>query len=126
MATVRSRVLLILAIAALLTAAACGTSAPASSPSSSSAKPSASTAPASTPASASPAAKPSPSDDWKAAWDKVLAEAKKEGKVVVGGGRGDPYAAAASAFQKAYPDIQLEFTGVEGASYAPKILAERE
>ena len=107
----------------LVLSVACGsTSSPASSPA-----PSKSAAASTSPApSASAAAKPSASDDWKAEWDKVVAAAKKEGKVVVAGPRGELYRNAAMEFQKAYPEIKLEFTGVDGGPFAPKILAERE
>jgi len=65
--------------------------------------------------------------DWKAEWDVVLAAAKKEGKVVVAGGAGPGYRKAVDEFQKAYPDIKLEYTGGSaGNVHAPKILAERQ
>lgn len=104
----------------LIGVTACGSAA---GPAPSQAAPSTSTA--AKPAT-SPSASPSQAADWKAEWDKVLAEAKKEGKVVVAGGRGEPYRVAAEAFKKAYPDIKLEFTGVDGGDFSPKIQAERK
>lgn len=70
-------------------------------------------------------AKPVVPADWKADWDKTVAAAKREGKVVVVGLIGEGHRTAAMAFQKAYPDIQLEFTGATTRRYAPKLLAER-
>src|SRR3990170_4962186 len=75
--------------------------------------------------SAPPAAKPAAGADWQAEWAKVLEAAKKEGKVVIAGGPGEMYRTAALAFQKTYPDIQIEFTGITGRDFGPKILAER-
>ena len=54
-----------------------------------------------------------------------MAAAKREGKVVVAGGPGNIYRDAALAFQKAFPDIQIEFTGASGRDFGPKVLAER-
>ena len=74
--------------------------------------------------SAPPASKPAA--DWKAEWDKTVAEAKKEGKVVVNGPPGELYRASALAFEKAFPEIHVDFTGADGPIFAPKILAERD
>jgi ABC-type Fe3+ transport system substrate-binding protein len=63
----------------------------------------------------------------KAEWDRVLAAAKSEGRVVVFGGPGQVYREAYMQFQKAYPDIQLELTqGQAGRDLAPRLLAERQ
>lgn len=103
---------------------AAATKAPeAAKPTAEASKPSAPTP--TTTAAATPAAKPAASADWKAEWDKTVAAAKQEGKVVVAGGRGEPYRTAVMTFKEAYPDIELEFTGVDGADFSPKIQAER-
>lgn len=64
--------------------------------------------------------------DWELRWEKTLALARKEGQVVV---YGPPLAEVRrsfiDAFQKAYPGITLEYTGVTGAQTSPKINAER-
>lgn len=88
-------------------------------------KPALSTPSAPKPAEATPV-KPAASADWKAEWDKTVAAAKKEGKVVVAGGAGELYRKAAMSFQPAYPEITLEFTGINGSDFGPKITAERE
>src|SRR3972149_6554713 len=114
------------AILGLFVAASCASSAgPSRAPEPT--KPTASSAASAKPAgSAAPSTQAAASDTWKVEWDKTVAAAKKEGKVVVAGYTGDLYRNAIMAFQKAYPDIQLEFTGVTGGDFSPKILAERE
>ncbi len=62
---------------------------------------------------------------WKAEWEKTLAAAKKEGKVVVAGPPGGVYRQALIGFAKAYPDIQLDFVGIQGRDFAPRIMQER-
>lgn len=63
---------------------------------------------------------------WQAEWDRVLAAARKEGKVVV---FGPPGAAARRAltedFQKSFAGIEVEYTGITGSKLSPRILAER-
>lgn len=65
------------------------------------------------------------SQAWKAEWEKTLAAAKKEGKVVVAGPPGEAYRETMTAFIKAYPDIQLDFVGIQGRDFAPRIMQER-
>lgn len=62
---------------------------------------------------------------WKAEWEKTVAAAKKEGKVVVAGPPGEAYRQTMTAFIKAYPDIQLDFVGIQGRDFAPRIMQER-
>src|SRR5437763_11160718 len=62
-------------------------------------------------------------DDWAA----VLAKARQEGTVVVHGGPGKNYFAMfVTAFNKAYPDIKVQFSGAAGAIEVPKVLRERQ
>ena len=65
------------------------------------------------------------SQAWKAEWEKTVAAAKKEGKVAVAGSPGQTYRDALTAFRKAYPDIQVEFVGIQGRDIAPRIVQER-
>ena len=74
---------------------------------------------------AATAAKPAARADWKAEWDKVVAAAKKEGKVAVAGPPGEAYRDALTAFQKAYPNVKVEYFGSTGSKFAPRALAER-
>src|SRR3972149_9883944 len=62
---------------------------------------------------------------WKVEWQKILAAAKKEGKVVVAGPPGQSYRDALSQFGKAYPDIQIEYVGLQGRGFAPRLVYER-
>src|SRR5713226_5829430 len=73
--------------------------------------------------SISPQVKP----DWKQRWDKVLSEAKKEGKVVVFGPPGELIRQAISeGFSKAFPNITIEYSGGRGGEQATKLKAERD
>ena len=69
---------------------------------------------------------PSPKEGWEAEWEKIVKEAKREGKVVL---YGPPIAETRTGFiegfQKAYPGIVLEYIGLEGVQTAPKLIAER-
>ena len=58
-------------------------------------------------------------------WEKIVAAAKKEGKVVMFGPTGaDVRDAFTLGFQKKYPEIEVDFSGLQGAQVAPKLLAE--
>lgn len=62
----------------------------------------------------------------EAEWKRLVTEAKKEGKIVVYGPPGaEPRVALTDGFQKAFPEITVEFTGGSGAVMGPRILAER-
>lgn len=69
---------------------------------------------------------PSPKEGWEAEWERIVKEAKREGKVVL---YGPPIAETRTGFvegfQKAYPGIVLEYIGLSGAQTAPKLIAER-
>jgi len=58
-------------------------------------------------------------------WNKTVAAAKKEAKVVIIGPVGsDVRDAYTIGFQKKYPEIEVDFSGMRGAEVAPKLLAE--
>ena len=60
-------------------------------------------------------------------WEKALAEAKKEGKVVVMGPPGDLIRdAMTQGFRKALPDISIEYSGARGGELATRVKAERD
>jgi iron(III) transport system substrate-binding protein len=60
-------------------------------------------------------------------WDTTVAQAKKEGKVVVLGPPGDLVREAITqGFSKAFPDITVEFTGGRGGELATRIKSERD
>jgi iron(III) transport system substrate-binding protein len=58
-------------------------------------------------------------------WEKTVAAAKAEGKIVIMGPAGtDVRDALTNGFQKKYPAIQVDFNGMAGAQVAPKLLSE--
>ncbi len=63
---------------------------------------------------------------WETQWEKVQANARKEGKVVL---YGPPIAptrrAFIESFQKAYPGITLDYLALGGSQVPPKIKSER-
>jgi iron(III) transport system substrate-binding protein len=62
-------------------------------------------------------------DDWNA----VVAKARQEGLVVVHGAPGKSYAdAMVGAFNKAHPDIRVQFSGASNRTDVPKLLRERK
>lgn len=74
-------------------------------------------------AQAQPSGKPS----WQEEWERLQAAAKKEGRVVVWGPPGaEARQALTSGFQKAFPAIEVEYTGASGSKVAPRLLAERK
>jgi len=68
-----------------------------------------------------------PAPDWKQRWEKVLSEARKEGKAVVFGPPGELIREAMTrGFSKAFPDITIEYSGSRSAEQATKLKAERD
>lgn len=64
---------------------------------------------------------------WQAEWERVLAAAKKEGRLSIAGAPGDTYRKALTAgFEKSYPEIRLEYAGMSGRDSVPKIVRERQ
>jgi iron(III) transport system substrate-binding protein len=58
-------------------------------------------------------------------WEKTVAAAKAEGRVVIMGPAGaDVRDAFTEGFQKKYPGIQVDYNGMAGAQVAPKLLNE--
>lgn len=58
-------------------------------------------------------------------WDGIIEAAKKEGRVVMMGPVGaDVRDAFTQGFQKKYPELRVDYSGMPGASVAPKLLAE--
>jgi iron(III) transport system substrate-binding protein len=68
---------------------------------------------------------PAAEGPWRAEWERTLAAARQEGKVVVVGPAGDTFRGMLMAFQEAYPEIAVEVTGSSGRDFSSKILAER-
>lgn len=67
------------------------------------------------------------SSDWQEKWKKTLAEAKKEGRVVVYGPPGERIRnAVVENFRKSFPELNIEYSGAPGGEQATKIRAERD
>jgi iron(III) transport system substrate-binding protein len=59
-------------------------------------------------------------------WEQVVAEAKREGKVsVIGPAAVQTRDALTTAFQRAYPEIEVQYDSSPGAQLPPRLLAER-
>ncbi len=64
---------------------------------------------------------------WEVEWDKLLAAAKQEGKVVVQTATGTGYREALEEFNKAFPGVEaIQQAFPDAATYVPKIKAERQ
>jgi len=62
-----------------------------------------------------------------AEWEKTVAAAKREGKVVVIGPHGNETRdALIDGFQRKYPEIQVEHSGMAGAQMPPRLLADQK
>ena len=64
--------------------------------------------------------------EWKTKWDKVLADAKKEGKVSVAGPPGTAYRDVMRGFEKKYPEIALEFQSFTPSNFTARFSKERQ
>src|SRR5205085_10742486 len=78
---------------------------------------------------AAPASQSAPSAAAPAAstdeWDRAVAEARREGKVVVAGPQGELYRESLRAFNTDFPDIQLDYTPMNGRDFWPRLRQER-
>jgi iron(III) transport system substrate-binding protein len=64
--------------------------------------------------------------DWKTKWEKILADAKKEGKVAVAGPPGTAYRDVMRGFEKKYSEIALEFQSFTPANFTARFSNERQ
>jgi len=61
-----------------------------------------------------------------AEWDRIVAAAKREGKIVImGPGGALTRVALTQGFQTKYPEIQIDYSGSRGSQIPPKVLNER-
>src|SRR5581483_5725359 len=58
-------------------------------------------------------------------WDDVVKAAEAEGKLTIAGPPIQPYRLSIMEFQKAFPKIQLEYTGIADADFEAKLKTER-
>jgi iron(III) transport system substrate-binding protein len=66
-----------------------------------------------------------PAASWKAEWEQVLRRGNAEGKLVIAGAPGGLYRQAMQKFTQSYPEIKMEYTGISGREFAPKLSTER-
>ncbi len=59
-------------------------------------------------------------------WDQLIAAAKQEGRLALSGPPGALWRDALLAFQKDYPEIQVEFNGVNSRDFWPRLVQERQ
>jgi iron(III) transport system substrate-binding protein len=62
---------------------------------------------------------------WEGEWQRTVAAANREGKLVLAGPPAPTYREALLEFQRRYPEIAVEYTGLSGRDFAPRVLAER-
>jgi hypothetical protein len=74
---------------------------------------------ATVPRAPAPAAEPN-------AWERLVAAARQEGKLVIAAPANRAARDAVMEFQKAYPDILVEYLGLRGADFFPRLVAERQ
>lgn len=68
-----------------------------------------------------------PKPEWQQRWDRVLSQAKKEGKVVVLGPPGELIRdALTQGFRKIFPGIGIDYAAARGGELAAKLKAERD
>ncbi len=78
-----------------------------------------------TPAPASPTA--AAKAPWEEEWERVLAAARREGKVAVLGPAGSAQREALErGFEKAFPGIDVEYLGESGSVHARRLVEERK
>jgi ABC-type glycerol-3-phosphate transport system substrate-binding protein len=63
---------------------------------------------------------------WKPEWDRLVAEAKKEGAVAVAGSRSpDARRVLIERWKKDFPGIEIQYTTGSSNTWVPKVLEER-
>jgi iron(III) transport system substrate-binding protein len=77
------------------------------------------------PSSAPPASAPTTQDASAGDWSRVVDAARREGKVVLIGPQGsEAREALIEGFQRQYPQVEVDYSGMAGAMVAPKLLNE--
>jgi iron(III) transport system substrate-binding protein len=77
-------------------------------------------------AACAPQPQPTTSSPQNTGWNDVVAQANKEGKVViVGSGPDEQRTALIETFKKHYPQIEVDYTLMPGSAPVPKLLAEQ-
>ncbi len=67
-----------------------------------------------------------PTPGWAETWDELVKAAEKDGAITIAGGVVKAHRETVALFQKAFPKIKLEFTGVTPDTFEPRVRAERK
>lgn len=78
------------------------------------------------PAAAAKSAASPAAEGWQAEWDKTVAAARQEGRLVMMTHPGTDYQGLVAAFQAAYPDITVEHAGIRPSDFAPRLVTEQK
>ena len=69
---------------------------------------------------------PAKGQDWKTKWEKILAAAKEEGRVAVGGPPGTSYRDVMRGFEKKFPQITLDYQSFSPTTFTSRFYKERQ
>jgi iron(III) transport system substrate-binding protein len=78
------------------------------------------------PAQAQPAAPQTARAEWEQEWDKLVAAARQEGKLVIGASRSALWRDALITFEQDFPGITMEYSGHAPTDFVARIYSERE
>lgn len=67
-----------------------------------------------------------PAAGGAAEWEKIVAEAKQEGKVLVSGPTREMWRKVLVSFEEDFPDIRVEYVGANSRDFWPRVFRERE
>lgn len=59
-------------------------------------------------------------------WGKAVAAAKREGKLVLSGPPGESWRKSLMTFEQDFPDVRVEYTGINSRDFWPRLFRERE
>jgi ABC-type Fe3+ transport system substrate-binding protein len=62
----------------------------------------------------------------QAEWDKTVAAARAEGRLVISAPANSIWREQLTGFQKSYPEVQVEYTGADSRDFWPRIIQERQ
>ena len=83
-------------------------------------------APANHPEQTASAPAASPAAGREAEWEKIVAAARQEGKVLVSGPTREMWRNVLLSFEEDFPDIKVEYVGANSRDYWPRVFRERE
>lgn len=63
---------------------------------------------------------------WEDDWGKLVAAANQEGRLALSGPPGESWRKALMTFQEDFPNIRVEYTGVNSRDFWPRLFRERE